>query len=338
MPAEWHPQDAILLAWPHVATDWCPMLDEVKRCYRHLIAAIVDHEPVLLVTPDVPATRRELADIDNGRILYSPIDTNDTWARDFGPITVIDDRGTPVLLDYKFDAWGMKFAACLDNLVNRRLRDNGALAAPMVGRQSFVLEGGSIESDGNGTLMTTSRCLLSPNRNADYDRAQIERQLLHDLGMEKMIWIENGFLEGDDTDAHIDTLARFAPHATILYCGADAPVDAQAQSLLALERELTSATDREGRHYRLVKLPTPTPIVDEDGQRLPATYANFLVTNEKVLVPVYGQEADDDALALIASCFDRNVEGIDCRPLIKQHGSLHCVTMQLPRGTVNFER
>ncbi len=335
MPAEWHPQDAILLAWPHAATDWVPLLAEVKDCYRRLVASIIDHESVLLVSPDVASTRHELRDIDNGSISYFEIDTNDTWARDFGPITVVDECGTPQMLDYKFDAWGMKFPASLDNLVVRRLRDMGAFASPLVNRQDFVLEGGSIESDGDGTMMTTTRCLLSPNRNAALDRTQIERKLLDDLGMEKMIWIEHGELEGDDTDAHIDTIARFAPGGTIIFSGAVDPDDAQARSLIALEQELARATDRHGRPYRLVKLPTPAPILDEEDFRMPATYANFLVTNQKVLVPTYGQHTDDVALQLIADCFDREVVGIDCRALIKQHGSLHCVTMQLPQGTVN---
>ncbi|MBP5561065.1 MAG: agmatine deiminase family protein [Muribaculaceae bacterium] len=337
LPAEWHPQDAVLLAWPHAATDWYPLLEEVKYCYRRLIASIIDHEPVLLVTPDVEDTRRELRDLDNGQIHYFEIDTNDTWARDFGPLTVVDGDGAPLLLDYKFDAWGMKFAACLDNLVVRRLHKMGAFAAPLVGRQGFVLEGGSVESDGDGTLMVTTRCLLSPNRNGDLDRSQIEHQLLDDLGMEKVIWIEHGELAGDDTDAHIDTIARFAPHNTIVFSGTDEPVDAQARSLIALEQELMQVTNRHGQHYQLVKLPTPAPTFDEDGNRMPATYANFLVTNKKVLVPIYGQDTDDVALRLIASCFDREVEGLDCRPLIEQHGSLHCVTMQLPKGAVNFE-
>ena len=333
LPPEWHPQDAILMAWPHALTDWVPMLAEVQECYRHIIAAIIDHEPVLLVTPDVPATRQALAAIDNGRIIYHAIDTNDTWARDFGPITVVTPQGRLIPLDYKFNAWGMKFAACLDNLVCKRLHEAGAFNAPLESRQHFVLEGGSIESDGHGTLMTTTQCLLSPNRNGAHDKALIEQQLMNDLGVSHIIWINHGELKGDDTDAHIDTIARFAPHDTIIFSGAEEAVDAQAQSLLLLEQELSRATTAQGRPYRLVKLPTPAPILDEEGERLPATYANFLITNRKVLVPTYGRPSDQDALNLIAQCFDdRTVEGIDCRPLINQHGSLHCVTMQLPAG------
>lgn len=335
-PAEWEKQDAVILTWPNEATDWAYILDEVVDCYVNIARAIIDDEDLVIVTCDENQTRKQLGDVDYSRVHFYEIANNDTWARDFGPIGVIRD-GKPQLLDFTFNAWGMKFAADCDNLITSRLADMGAFDVPVVSHRDMVLEGGSVESDGNGAIMTTSMCLLQENRNPWMTREQIEKELKQRLGAEKILWIENGYLTGDDTDGHVDTIARFAPGNTIVYVGCDDENDEQYESLKAMEDELKAATNAQGVPYRLLRLPSPDPICENDLPvlRLPATYANFLIMNHQVLVPVYGQPADEKALAVVQEAFpDHKIVGIDCNALIKQHGSLHCVTMQLFANTL----
>lgn len=333
MPAEWEPQQAVMLAWPHSGTDWHYMLNEVQECFKQIAEAILLEMKLIVITPQVDEARQLLSDVNNSHnIIYQRIDTNDTWARDFGPISVIDKNGTRYILDFKFNAWGLKFASNYDNLICREINKNGIFNSKFVNCQDFVLEGGSIESDGMGTILTTNQCLLSPNRNGVLTKDEIEDILAIRLGAKKVLWLNHGALVGDDTDAHIDTLARMAPSNTILYVKCNNPADEQYESLQLMEEELKSMTNAQGDMFKLVPLPCPAPIHDEEGQRLPATYANFLITNSQVLVPIYNQpENDSIAIKTIAQVFpERNVVGIDCNALIKQHGSLHCITMQIP--------
>lgn len=343
-PAEWEEQDAVLIAWPHADTDWDYMLNEVVKCYQNIAEAILAVEPLIVVTPNVEQAKAELNNVETAApnpIYYYKVPTNDTWARDFGPITVFEE-GKRVPLDFKFDAWGMKFAADKDNLITSRLDLYELFVNAPVNRRAFVLEGGSVESDGNGTLMTTSSCLLSPNRNAEMSKSEITDYLKHAFGVSNVLWINNGEMPGDDTDGHIDTLARFAPNDVILYNGAVCPSGeipaAHAEHLIAMESEIKEFVNAKGRKYNLMQLPIPAPIYDEDGCQLPATYANFLIVNKRVLVPIYNQPlADELALKIIEVAFpEYEVVGIDCNALIKQHGSLHCVTMQFPKNTLKL--
>lgn len=333
---EWDNQDGILIAWPHAGTDWAYMLDEVTACYVEMARAILeDDERLVIVAPDADDVKASLGqDVDWQRISIIELPTNDTWVRDYGPIAVFKD-GRTVLTDFTFNAWGMKFAADCDNLVTSRLQARGVFKAPLVNYRDLVLEGGSIETDGNGTVLTTTCCLTAPNRNDALSREQLEQELLDRLGCVKMLWLDHGALSGDDTDGHIDTLARFAPDGVILYCGCDNPEDEHYEPLMKMEEDLKQMTDAEGNPYHLIKLPLPDAMYDEIS-RLPATYANFLVMNHQVLVPVYGQpENDVKACELIGQAFPgRKIKGIDCQPLICQHGSLHCATMQLPEGSL----
>lgn len=335
--AEWDEQDAILIAWPHAGTDWAYMLDEVTACYVELSHAILqDNERLVIVAPDADEVRQALGPgIDWQRVDIVELPTNDTWVRDYGPITVWHN-GQTALADFTFNAWGMKFAADCDNLVTSRLHEYGIFKMPLINWRDLVLEGGSIETDGNGTVMTTTCCLTAPNRNDAMSREHLEQELLERLGCVKMLWLDYGQLTGDDTDGHIDTLARFAPGGIILYTGCDDPDDEHFGPLMQMEEQLKQFTDADGNHYHLIKLPLPNATYDEIS-RLPATYANFLVMNHQVLVPLYGQ-AENDVLAcqLIGEAFPgRKIVGIDCRALICQHGSLHCATMQLPAGSLN---
>ena len=309
LPAEWEPQWGVQLTWPHANTDWAPMLDEIIATYREMAREIEKREELLVVGEP----------------------SNDTWARDHGFITLVDDQGHARLLDFCFNGWGEKFPAKLDNAINRRLYDEGKVKGEYVDCLDFVLEGGSIESDGKGTVFTTSCCLLAPHRNQPMTKEQIEERLKQELHTERIVWINHGSLTGDDTDGHIDTLVRICPDDTLLYMGCDNPDDEQYEELHLMEKELKTFRTIEGKPYRLLKLPMPRPIIFE-GERLPATYANFLVINGAVLCPTYAQpDLDAEALRLIGEAFpEREIVGIDCRSIIKQHGSLHCCTMQYP--------
>lgn len=303
MPAEWEPQSMVQLTWPHKDTDWAPILSEITAVYEEMAREIRKREPLLIVDD----------------ILH-----NDTWARDHGFITVEEDS-VLFLLDFKFNGWGEKFEATLDNQINRHLYDQGLVKGTYEDHLDFVLEGGSIESDGKGTIFTTSCCLMAPHRNQPLTQQEIEDKLKAYLGAERIIWLNHGSLIGDDTDGHIDTLVRICPNDTLLYIGGDE----QHPDLVEMEKELQALRTLDGRPYRLLKLPLPRPIYDGDD-RLPATYANYLVINGAVLVPTYAQpDLDAEAMRIIGEAFpDREIVGIDCRAVIKQHGSLHCCTMQ----------
>ena len=315
LPAEWEPQWGVQLTWPHAGTDWAPILDEITETYREMAREIAKRERLLIVKQR------------DGFIF--PMD--DTWARDHGFITLTDDEGHHRLLDYCFNGWGEKFPAANDNAINRRLYEVGEVEGEYVDCLDFVLEGGSIESDGKGTIFTTTGCLLAPHRNQPLNKSEIEQRLMKDLGAKRVIWIDHGHLTGDDTDGHIDTLVRICPEDTLLYVGCDDPDDEQYEDLQLMETQLKALRTLDGKPYRLRKLPMPRAIY-ERGERLPATYANFLILNGAVLCPTYGQpDLDQEAIRIIGEAFpDREMVPIDSRVIIRQHGSIHCCTMQFP--------
>ncbi len=336
LPGEWFPQSGIQLTWPHAGTDWAYMLDEVQECFVHIAREIASRELLLIVTPEPEAVRRQIegtVKMENVRFFQS--ETNDTWARDHGAITMITPEG-PALLDFTFNGWGKKFEAELDNRITRQLTDAGMLKGTYIDRLNFVLEGGSFESDGIGTLLTTSECLLAPNRNQPMNRVDIEIYLRSAFQVEQVLWLDHGYLAGDDTDSHVDTLARFCSPETIAYVQCTDPNDEHYEALHAMEEQLRTFRTLNGEPYRLLALPMADKI-EEDGERLPATYANFLILNGAVLYPTYNQPANDrKAAEVLQQAFPKHeIVGIDCRALIKQHGSLHCVTMQYPRAVIN---
>lgn len=338
LPAEWAPQSGIQLTWPHAHTDWAYILEEVQECFTRIAIEIARRELLLIVTPEPDTVRRQIeSKVRMENVHFAQCDTNDTWARDHGAITLLDEEGHPLLLDFTFNGWGLKFASDKDNLITRRLVKDGHLHGRYTNRLGFVLEGGSIESDGQGTLLTTSECLLSPNRNAEMNREEIETYLRDVFHVRQVLWLDHGYLAGDDTDSHVDTLARLCPNDTIAYVRCTRPEDEHYGELKRMEEQLKTFCTLDGKPYRLLPLPWPDPIV-EDGERLPATYANFLVMNGAVLYPTYAQpENDARAKEVLALAFpDREITGIDCRPLIRQHGSLHCVTMQYPEKVLDF--
>lgn len=335
LPPEWAPQSAVQLTWPHRDSDWAPILTEVEPVFVAIAVAVTRFEHLIVACHD-EATRThitnlcEAAGIPRDRVSLYLAPANDTWARDHGPITVLC-QSQATLLDFEFNGWGGKYSYDLDNQITRVLHAQGAFGPAPLERVPLILEGGSIEVDGQGTLLTTERCLLSRTRNPNLSRAQIEKQLAELLGITRFLWLKNGYLAGDDTDSHIDTLARLCDADTIAYVACDDPADEHYAELKAMEEELRAFQTPMGLPYRLVSLPWPSAKYDSEGARLPATYANFLIINGAVLVPTYRDPADDTALKILQACFPKHrIIGIDCLPLIYQHGSLHCVTMQLP--------
>ena len=356
-PAEWYPQSGVQLTWPHAATDWAPILDEVTKCYVTLAFEIASREQLLIVTPEPEAVSRLLNEKLPSRLLpnirFAKIDTNDTWARDHAFLTLITSKG-PRLLDFQFNGWGGKFNAELDNAINLKLvtpeqaalpptvslpPTGGVGEGPLNGTYEshldFVLEGGSIESDGAGTILTTESCLLAPHRNQPLTKADIEERLLRWFHADRLVWLTHGHLEGDDTDGHVDTLARFCPGGAIAYVQCSDPSDPHFDDLRLMEEELQAFAAEHDR--QLYPLPMPDAICDpDDGHRLPATYANFLVINGAVLMPTYGQPVNDEkARRQLQRAFPRHeIVNIDSRILIRQHGSIHCSAMQYPKGVI----
>jgi len=339
LPAEWEPQSGVLLTWPHVHSDWRAVLQDVEPVYMEIARHAARFEPVVILCWDGEHRAHVAAALAAGGVPQTnvrlfEVPTNDTWVRDYGPVTVLQN-GTPRLLDFTFNSWGNKYACDKDNRVNGRLLEGGLFGETPMQVVDMVLEGGSIESDGQGTLLTTTSCLLSPQRNPRLARRDIEERLRTLLGVERILWLNHGALSGDDTDGHIDILARFSGPDTLVYTRCDDPQDGNHRALARMEEELRVLRTRDGAPYELVPLPWPRAQFSAAGQRLPASYANFLVINGAVLAPVYRDPADEAALRVLEGCFPRReIVPVYCHALLPQGGSLHCATMQLPRGVL----
>ena len=334
LPAEWEPQAGVVIAWPHGATDWGPRLPRIEHAYVGLAAAIARFEPVLICVAD-PAlrerARRLLADagVDPARLRFVEVSYDDTWLRDSGPLSLIGGAGFR-LLDFRFTGWGGKFEGARDDRLVETLLARGVFHAAERRRIDWALEGGAIEVDGKGSLLTTWRCLHQ--RHPQMTREQMNAILIDAFEVDRVLWLEHGYLEGDDTDAHIDTLARYAPDGGIVFQTCDDPADPHHVELARMRDEIAGLSDADGEPYRLHPLPWPRPIVDE-GRRLASSYANYLVVNGGVVMPSYGDAADADAARVIAAAHPgREVAMVDARELIWQNGSVHCLTMQLPAG------
>jgi len=334
-PAEWESQSAVLIAWPHAETDWAERLAEVEETYIALVAAITRFEEALICVADedlqtYAEARLRSARVDMAKVRFVLAEYDDTWLRDSGPITLRRAAGGFRLLDFRFTGWGGKFEASRDDQLVGNLDNADVFAGSDVESIDFALEGGAIDTDGAGTLLTTWQCLHE--RHPERDRASLSTDLARWLAQERVLWLEHGYLEGDDTDAHVDTLARFAAPDAIVYQGCDVAEDSHYAELQAMGAELAALRTVAGKPYRLFELPWAQPIVD-GGRRLAASYANFLIVNGAVLMPAYGDAADARAQAVLADAFpDREIVPVPCRPLIWQNGSLHCISMQLPAG------
>lgn len=333
-PAEWEPQSAILIAWPHADTDWAERLGEVEETYVALAAAVTRFQPLLICVADedlqtYAEARLRSARVDMGRVRFVEAQYDDTWLRDSGPITLRSNHGFK-LLDFRFTGWGGKFEASRDDMLVGALAGAGLFQDAFVQNIDFALEGGAIETDGRGTLLTTWQCLHE--RHPQASREELTRKLCGWLQQDRVLWLDHGYLEGDDTDAHIDTLARFAPGDAIVFQACDDPGDSHYAELQAMAADIAALRTRDDTPYRQFPLPWAQPVIDQ-GRRLAASYANYLIVDGAVLMPAYGDPADAKAAAVLAQAYpDREIVQVPCRSLIWQNGSLHCITMQLPTG------
>lgn len=303
------------MAWPTEKTDWMHNLTEARNCVIKIINAITDHQPVYLISHR-ELNMSQFSYPENIKLIIS--DYDDTWTRDYIGITTFKDH-IPIFNNFQFNGWGQKFDYKKDNAVNEKLLEEFNLN---IENHNFILEGGAIDCNGAGVLLTTQKCLLNPNRNGTASKKDIEIRLRDYLGISEIIWLENGHIPGDDTDGHIDTLARFAPNNTILYA------KNQSTELTLMEKELLKFKSK----FNLIPISTPLNYQGQNGEFLPATHLNFLITNKKVIVPTYNCKEDDAAIAKIQYAFPtRKVIGINATELIKQNGSIHCITMQIPK-------
>lgn len=331
-PAEWEPHAATWVSWPHNRRSWPGHFDSVPTAFAHLVRTLARHEPVHVLaggTSVLADAERHVGNCSN--VTIHDIPTNDAWCRDHGPLflSTRDRSLPPALLHWGYNAWGGKYPPFdFDREVPRRV-------AELLGQHRFVpgmiLEGGAIDGDGRGTILTTESCLLNPNRNPGWTRARIEQQLVDNLGARRVIWLRAGDLAGDDTDGHIDQLARFVNPTTIVVAWENNTLDVNHEPLARNLQQLSEEiVDAEGQPYQIERLPLPSPIY-VNGQRLPASYCNFLIANEVVLVPEFDDPNDATAQEKLAALFpDRTIVGIPCRAIILGLGSIHCLTQQQP--------
>ncbi|MDD5052414.1 MAG: agmatine deiminase family protein [Sulfuricurvum sp.] len=325
-PAEFEPQSFVQLIFPHQQSDWVSYLEEARSCFVNIATAISRYQPCLIVCDNVELVKKYFQSYDN--LIFIQYQTNDTWARDCSALSVIDEEDDePLLLDFTFTGWGGKFDASHDNAMSSSI---SALYGVQMEKINLILEGGGVETNANGSLLTTTECLLNPNRNSHLDKKGMEKELKKHFGVEQILWLNHGYLAGDDTDSHIDTLARFIDTDTIMYVKCDDKNDEHYEALKKMEEELKAFRDIDGEPFNLIALPMCQPHFYDD-ERLPATYANFLIINDAVLLPIYNDPHDQEAIAICKKAFrNRDIIPIDCSVLIRQHGSLHCVTMQFP--------
>lgn len=337
LPPEWTNQCGVMLTWPHDRGDWGAGLAAVEKVFVDIAVAINRYETVVATCRDEDHrahVRELLANCDTYRLILTIAPSNDIWVRDHGPLTVIC-QNEPILLNFGFNGWGGKYRAELDNAITSTLYKQGAFDDTGIEDVNFIIEGGAVEVDGSGTFLATRHSVITDTRNPGVDQAAVEKLISERFGIHRFLWLEHGALEGDDTDGHIDTLARFADRDTIMYVSCDDQTDSHFAELQAMKHELEQLESVSGQPYKLVPLPLPAAQYDNDDRRLPATYANFLIINGAVLVPVYDDPLDEPVLATFRSVFkDRDIVPINCVALIQQYGSLHCATMQLPRDVV----
>ena len=338
-PAEWEQQASVLVTWPHHDGDFSANMDAVESCYCQIAETINVRQQLIIICKDSEHQRHilQLLSGNSSDFCFVHADYNDIWIRDTAPITIYSRTGRQ-FLNFVFNGWGNKYPHAEDNALNKRLHQSELFKnTPMIDID-LVLEGGSIESDGQGTLLTTRQCLLNPNRNPHCQQSDIEARLKKLLGIKRLLWLDQENLEGDDTDAHIDTLARFCSPDTIAYTSCNNTNDRQYPGLKRMREQLQGFTTLARESYHLVALPLPDAIYDDRGQRLPANYANFLIINGAVLVPVYDDLHDRIALQRLAECFPgQDIIPILSTPLVHQYGSLHCMSMQIPSYVISHE-
>jgi agmatine/peptidylarginine deiminase len=324
--AEFKEQSFTQIIFPHENSDWAEYLDEAQDTFVNIINAIVKYQKCLVVAKDVKSVKSRFEESEN--LYFVEYETNDTWARDCS-VLCVEDGSDIKLLDFTFTGWGGKFEASKDNEMSNAIRK---CYDKEVIKVDLILEGGAVESNGIDTILTTSECMLNKNRNANLSKEEITKILQNEFGMSKILYLDHGYLAGDDTDSHVDTLARFIDEKSIMYVKCEDENDEHFNELKLMEDELKTFAKEHG--FRLIALPMSDACYFEE-ERLPATYANFLFVNGAVLVPTYGVKQDEEALKIFRETFpSRDIVGINCFALIKQHGSLHCVTMNFASGVL----
>jgi agmatine deiminase len=338
MPAEWRRHSATWLTWPKDPETWPDRVPQVEEIYLQMMAALAPHETVNLLVDDAQteqSVRARCTFPGAQNIRCRHLRTVDSWIRDYGPNFLVDDKGGLAYNDWIFNAWGNKYEELKkDNSIPKRLED--LLGLPRF-QPGIVMEGGSIEVNGAGCVLTTEQCLLNANRNPQLTKTEIEESLKSYLGVEKVLWLGEGIV-GDDTDGHIDDIARFVAPNVIVAAVEEDPEDANYELLQENLRRLQLMTDARGRSFEIVTLPMPgvvggTGTDNRNLDRLPASYANFYIANGVVLAPVFGHENDSRAVETLQKLFpDRQVMGINCEPLVWGMGTIHCVSQQQPAG------
>ncbi|HEY1377631.1 MAG TPA: agmatine deiminase family protein [Gemmataceae bacterium] len=340
MPAEWEPHRATWLAWPHHAADWPGKFAAIPWVYAEIVRHLTQCETVCLLVADGKMEQRarrvlRKAGVSLGRVEFYHVPTDRVWTRDYCPLFVVGPSGDVALTDWHFNGWAKYPNWQRDDAASRRVADllGRPIRQPTVHGRRVVLEGGSIDVNGRGLLLTTEECLLSPvqARNPGLTQAELEAVLAENLGVRKVLWLNRG-IAGDDTHGHVDDLARFVNERTVVIATEDDPDDENYAPLRENLERLKDMTDLNGRPLEVVPLPLPDPVVFA-GQRLPASYANFYVANDRVLVPTFNDPMDRVALGTLAEVFpDRTVVGIHAVDLVWGLGTLHCLTQQEPRG------
>lgn len=335
MPAEWEPHEATWVAWPHKEASWPGLLDRIPSIFETMIRHLASGEIVHVNVSDAEMEREVRARLARAGLEAAPvrlhvIPTDDAWVRDHGPIFLVRDRAgrrERLILDWGYNAWGGKYPPfALDDVVPCRVGER--LGLPVLS-PGMILEGGSIEVNGRGTLLTSESCLLNPNRNPQLSRAEIEERLCAWLGVRRILWLGEG-IAGDDTDGHVDDLTRFVAPDTVVTVVEENPADANYEPLRANLARLRAMTTESGAPLQIVPLPMPDP-VEHEGQRLPASYANFYIANRVVLLPAFGCPQDERARATLAALFPgRAVVPILARELVWGLGAFHCLTQQQP--------
>lgn len=332
LPAEWEAQSAVQLTWPHSKTDWNYILPKIEKVFIQLVEIIIQYELVVIISPEIDYVQGLLSHIDASRIIWINAELDDTWARDHGGITILEND-KPVILDFEFNGWGNKYSYTNDNLISQRIeRSNVFLGNVKLRKIQFILEGGSIDTDGEGSVITTETCLLNRNRN-QVTKREVENLFRQELGISRVLWLKHGKLSGDDTDSHIDTLARFVNRDTIVYSKTEDVSHPDYNELFLMEEELITFRKKDGKKYNLIPLHLPPLQLSSQGDILPANYVNFLIINGAVLIPIYNVEQDFAIEKCFKSLFStREIIKVDCSEVIKQNGSLHCLTMNYTKG------
>jgi agmatine deiminase len=329
MPAEWAPHAATWVAWPSHAELWRRHLAATRAAFTRLVSAIAEGERVEVLVPDEAQERLAREVLPRERVTFHHVPFGDIWLRDTGPLFLVDSRGHSASARFAFNGWGGKYVLEHDDGVSERV---AALAKLPAFASPFVLEGGAVDVDGEGSVLTTRQCMLNPNRNGAVDETTVERELRRSLGVDAVLWLDEG-LANDHTDGHVDTIVRFVRPGVVVAMEPRAKDDPNTDALRRVLSDATALVDARGRKLEVVRVPSPGRIESEEGDVMPASYVNFYVANASVVVPTYGSPFDAEAVERLGALFPgRRTIGVDARAVLTGGGAFHCITQQQPNG------